>query len=67
MGKYEELRAAILRQAVIDYKEALQEQNYKQIASLERFFLGWWGQLLSGGHGEYIIERCKKEITQKKG
>lgn len=60
MFDYEPIRAAILRQAIRDYINALRERDYYNMAQLERFFLSDWGQLLSYDHGEYIIENCKK-------
>lgn len=59
---YELIRVAIIRQAIRDYRAVLRTKNFHAQKSLERFFLGEWGQLLSDGHGEYIIERCKKEV-----
>lgn len=63
---YDRLRQEILTVAVGDYKTAIRKSKrlgYKctQEQALENFFLGEWGQLLSGDHGEYIVERCRKE------
>lgn len=63
---YDRLRQEILTVAVDDYKTAIRKSKrlgYKctQEQALENFFLGEWGQLLSGDHGEYIIERCRKD------
>lgn len=62
MNFYERVAAAILRQAVRDYKVALLKNYPSSIAKLERFFLGEWGQFLSSNHGEYIIEQCRKSV-----
>ena len=62
MFDYTEIRAAILRQAVKDYKKALELRNYAERSKLERFFLGEWGQWLSDNNGEYIIDKCKREV-----
>lgn len=59
------LRAAILRRAVADYISAIRKRDYYQIAKLERFFLGAWGELLSGDHGQYIIDHCRKLANKK--
>ena len=59
---YEEIRAAIIRRAVLDYQYALRYRNYAQIANLERFFLSEWGEFLSYGHGKYIIEHTRKIV-----
>lgn len=64
MDSYDLIRIAIVKQAIRDYIVALKKQDYKQRVKLERFFRGDWGQLLSDGHGEYIIEKCKK-IAEK--
>ena len=65
MEAYERLRTEIVRSAVIDYKKALRKSDRmgcicdEQI-KMERWFLSKWGQLLSGDHGEYMIEKCRK-------
>ena len=66
MRNVELLRTAILRQAVRDYIAALRKRDAYKISELERFFLGWWGQLLSRYNGQYIIEHCRK-IAKRKG
>ena len=59
------LRIEIVGSAVRDLKTAMAESDRKgrktsrQIA-LERWFLSTWGQLLSGGNGEEIIDRCRR-------
>lgn len=60
MEGYERLRAAIVKRAVQDYCSALRKNDLCKKARLERFFKGSWGQLLSYGKGEYIIEECKR-------
>lgn len=62
---YESLRLAIVELAVRDYEAALKYGNEKEIKSLERFFLSKWGQYLSDDHGEYIINRCRKEHEKR--
>ena len=59
---YEDLRIAIVSRAIRDYKTALAYGKERAIYRLEKFFLSEWGQFLSGNYGEYIIERCKKNI-----
>lgn len=67
MEAYERLRTEIVRVAVADYKAALRRSDRegrkcdKEIA-LERFFLGGWGQALSGDNGQYIIDRCREDF-----
>lgn len=60
------LRAGILRRAVIDYKQALKKRDYYNMEQLEGFFLSAWGELLSGGHGEYIIDHCREIVNKKR-
>lgn len=70
---YERLRVEIMKTAVQDYKAAMRKSARegrkceKEIA-LERFFLGAWGQFLSGDNGELIIEKCRtgKQYTNGK-
>lgn len=61
---YELLIAAIIQQAIQDYRVALKDNTRAGAAratSLERFFLSEWGQLLSLGNGELIVSRVKAE------
>lgn len=60
---YEGLRVAILQQAAKDYTAALKEGDEREAASIERFFLGDWGQLLSGDKGELIIAKCRQRAN----
>lgn len=59
---YAELAGAIIRQGMKDYKSALRGGKATRAKELEKFFLSGYGQLLSMGHGELIIERCQKEV-----
>ena len=63
---YEYLTIAILQQAAKDYRSALKRKNKKQIARLEKWFLGDWAQLLSNDMGEIIIEKCRKQVGENK-
>lgn len=63
---YETLAIAILQQAAKDYRTALTRKNKKQMARLEKWFLGDWAQLLSHDMGEIIIIKCKKQVGEKK-
>ena len=56
------LEAAILEQAIHDYKVELRCGGGD---SLEKWFLSEWGQMLSRGHGEEIIERCRREVSHE--
>ena len=54
------LQAAILEQAIHDYKIELKCGGGH---SLERWFLSEWGQTLSRGHGDEIIKRIRREVN----
>lgn len=61
------LRQAILELAIRDYLCALKcrangTQARHSVKRLEEFFLSEYGQFLSDGHGEDIINRCRKEV-----
>jgi hypothetical protein len=56
----ENLRVAILKQAINDYIFALREDAQAEIYRLETFFKSDWGELLSNNHSDYIITECKK-------
>ena len=62
---YELLIQAIIKQAMVDYKEAVRKVNYKQMAELEQFFRSSYGETLSHNHGEQIIEHCRKEVEEE--
>lgn len=64
---YENIRCAILRQAVKDYKKALRCGNRAEIKKLEKFFLGDWGEFLSINNGAQIIEKVRKDINKNGG
>lgn len=57
------LQAAILEQAIHDYKVELKAGGGHLLA---KWFLSEWGQMLSRGHGDEIIERCKREVHHDK-
>ncbi len=68
--EYTNLAAAIILQAMKDYKKAMvrlrkrkSKHNEKKVRELERFFLSAWGQQLSFERGEYIIARCREEVS----
>jgi hypothetical protein len=54
------LQAAILEQAIQDYKIELKCGGGHR---LEKWFLSGWGQMLSRGHGDEIIERIRREVN----
>lgn len=63
---YERLFIHVIKQAVNDYKRALRKNDNYTMATIEKFFLSDWGQWLSYGYGEYIIEKCKKSVKKRK-
>ncbi len=65
-NNYEYLTIAIVQQAVKDYRYALKRNNKKQVARLEKWFLGDWAQLLSNGMGEIIIKKCREQVGESK-
>lgn len=54
--------AAIVSQAIKDYKKALAENDRGEIRRLEKWFLSDWGQKLSNDNGALIIEKTRKEF-----
>lgn len=60
---FENLRIAILRQAVTDYEKALTDCDKEEIEKLEQFFKSEWGEFLSDEHGDYIIAECKRRVN----
>jgi hypothetical protein len=63
VGGYEELKFAILRQAVRDYQTALKYGYTAKQKRLEKWFLSDWAQYLSGDMGEVIIRKCKEGVV----
>lgn len=60
MGEgYKELAAAIVEQAVWDYRNALKHRKKSEIHRLEKFFRSGWFELLSDLDGETIIRKIK--------
>jgi len=64
---YENLRCAILAQAVKDYRRALKFGGSRygsqyDIEALERWFLSDWGETLSCNNGARIIAKVKQEV-----
>ena len=65
-NNYEYLTIAIVQQAAKDYRTALKKKNKKQVARLEKWFVGDWGQLLSHDMGEIIIKKCRAQVGENK-
>lgn len=60
INPYVELSAAILRNAVREYINALITNHEKKIAENEAFFLSDRGQLFSFNQGDYIIREARQ-------
>ena len=56
------LRLAILRKAVADYKQALRDEDDAERGKIEWFFRSGWGETLSNGQGAAIIAESRKRI-----
>lgn len=65
MGYLYEIIIAVLVQAKSDYIRALKKRDYAAINELETFFLSDYGQAMSRGQGERIIQLCKKMAEEK--
>ncbi len=61
-----DLAGAVLYQAKEDYVFALIVENRDDADELEEFFLSRYGQILSFGQGEYIVNRCKEISAEYK-
>ena len=71
LNGYQLLAMAVVNQAAEDYRNELKisgrqgEKTYGALA-LERFFLSEWGDLLSFGMGEVILEKLQKEFKPRR-
>jgi hypothetical protein len=66
---YIELCAATIKQAMTDYKAALKDDGKRAMKTrreCEKFFLSGYGQMLSYGNGERIINQCRAEVKAEK-
>lgn len=52
-----ELRVAIILNAIEDYKKAVAKNKLKKASALTEWFLSEWAEDLSGGMGKSIIKR----------
>jgi hypothetical protein len=62
---YYELRIAIIEQANKDYRNALKWHRADRIKKLEKFYRSPWGEFLTGGNGENIITRIRREVKSE--
>lgn len=57
------LAAGVVREAMLDLKNAIKYGDKGEEKHLKNWFLSDYGQLLSGNHGEYIIEQITKGVN----
>lgn len=55
------LANAVVLQACKDYRKAVANRNYGEIASIERFLRSDWCYTLTNVDAEYLIETLRKE------
>lgn len=65
IAAYERLQTEIVKSAVDDLRKAIRKSKRlgyvcEEQTNLEKWFMSPWGQLLSGGNGGYIIEKCQQ-------
>ena len=58
---YKDLANAIIRNAVNDYREALERKLENKTAELEKFFFSQWFEMLSDVDGGYIVRKIREE------
>lgn len=54
-----------LRKRLREDPQRKDKDNESRISTLELFFRSQWGQLLSGGIGEVIIEKTQKQALEE--
>lgn len=59
------LAGAILKQALSDYRLALKKENCEEANSIKKWLLSEYGQFLSFGQSEYLIEQTEKGNLNK--
>lgn len=61
----ENLTHGIIKRAVEDYQNALQDNDKLQIDTLEKFFHSDWFKTMTTVDGEYIMKKAKETIGKK--
>lgn len=61
---YQELGAAIVKQAVDEYKQALINDNKLKIAENEHFFRSGWYKILTNIDGKMLVKRLRSTVMQ---
>lgn len=59
------LRDAVVQAAIHDYRQALKYRNVGKVTAMERWFRSEYGQLFTGGNGELVIQRCRKDAERR--
>ncbi len=62
MYAYENLAAAIILQAVKDYRRALKSDAKEHCKEIERFFRSDWYRVLTKVSGEMLIQKLREEV-----
>lgn len=57
---YKELAAAIVERAVLDYRNALTNQDKYGRVSLEKFFCSGWVDILSDCDGKILMQMIRR-------
>ena len=65
------LRIRIVQFAANEHRRLLRDycgdrETGWRISDIERFLRAGWGQLLSGGNGEYIIQRNRQIVNERR-
>ena len=60
---YKELAAAIIKQCLLDYKEALQTNALCTMLECEKFLRSQWFAFLSDMDGERLIKKMREEFA----
>jgi len=58
---YQNLANAIVAVAADDYRNALKDNNKKQIASLEKFFHSSWYKMLTNLNPDSLLDMLRRE------
>lgn len=61
---YRRLAAAVVHQAVLDYRAAAKDFDIDKMDALEKWFVSDWAQLLSDDLGGIIAKKCKENYRR---
>ena len=60
---YKELAAVIVERAVLDYRNALTNQDKYGRVSLEKFFCSGWFEVLSDCNCEILMQMVRRSVS----